>query len=107
MNVSGKSLELLLYLATRHHDEFSGYQLGKTLGISSGTLYPLLVKLKQAGMLQDRWENEDPSKLGRPRRRYYKVTGLGVQVTEEKMQILDARYGQKTLTGGASKPVVG
>ena len=30
-----------------------------------------------AGWLASRWENEDPHTLGRPRRRFYRITPLG------------------------------
>lgn len=59
--------------------ELSGADLARHAGIGPGTLYPLLQRLERAGWLDSRWETEDPSELGRPRRRYYRVTGLGRQ----------------------------
>jgi PadR family transcriptional regulator, regulatory protein PadR len=45
--------------------------------LGSGTLYPLLQRLENAGWLKSEWEEVDPSEAGRPRRRLYKLTGHG------------------------------
>ncbi len=43
-----------------------------------GTLYKALGRLVEAGLLEDRWENADVAlAAGRPRRRLYRITGLG------------------------------
>ena len=47
--------------------------------VVEGTLYPLLTRLKNAGVLDYRWEE---SKSGPPRK-YYKLTGLGEQFLNE------------------------
>ena len=47
--------------------------------VVEGTLYPLLTRLKNAGLLSYRWEE---SKSGPPRK-YYKLTELGVAFLKE------------------------
>ncbi len=47
--------------------------------VVEGTLYPLLTRLKNAGLLQYRWEE---SKSGPPRK-YYSLTPLGSKFLEE------------------------
>jgi PadR family transcriptional regulator PadR len=42
--------------------------------IPSGTGYPMLARLEKAGWLESRWEE---SRAGGPRRRLYRLTGLG------------------------------
>jgi PadR family transcriptional regulator, regulatory protein PadR len=43
-----------------------------------GTLYRALGRMEDAGLLESRWENPDIAvREGRPRRRLYRVTGLG------------------------------
>lgn len=68
--------------------EFHGFQLAKVLadqdgerGLTGhGTLYKALARLEAAGLLEDRWEDPDTALAeGRPRRRLYWITGLGVQ----------------------------
>jgi DNA-binding PadR family transcriptional regulator len=55
----------------------SGADISRVLGIASGTLYPLLARLEVAGWLKSEWERVDPAEAGRPRRRFYKLTGHG------------------------------
>ncbi len=50
--------------------------------VVEGTLYPLLTRLKNAGLLDYRWEE---SKSGPPRK-YYKLTELGEQFLSELSQ---------------------
>jgi len=53
-----------------------GYELGKTAGVRSGVLYPMLSRLLAEGWLTDGWE--DPATIsGRPPRRYYELTEEG------------------------------
>ena len=53
--------------------------------IVEGTLYPLLTRLKNAGLLAYRWEE---SKSGPPRK-YYKLTELGEQFLTELAKTWD------------------
>lgn len=56
--------------------------------IVEGTLYPLLTRSKNAGLLEYRWE-ESPSG---PPRKYYRITPLGEQFLLE----LDKTWGELT-----------
>ena len=47
--------------------------------VVEGTLYPLLTRLKNAGLLKYRWEE---SKSGPPRK-YYSLTEVGVEFLKE------------------------
>lgn len=58
--------------------ELSGAELHKQYGFQTGTLYPLLLKFESVGWLESRWEDVEPSEVGRPRRRYYKITPEGI-----------------------------
>jgi DNA-binding PadR family transcriptional regulator len=57
--------------------ERAGSDLTKATGIASGNLYPLLRTLESRGILASRWEDGDPATLGRPLRRFYKITKIG------------------------------
>lgn len=56
----------------------SGVQIGRSTGLASGTLYPLLLRLEDAGWVSSEWEATDPRELGRPRRRFYSMTNMGL-----------------------------
>jgi PadR family transcriptional regulator PadR len=77
--LSVPTLKVLGAFLAAPRDELSGADITRHAGIGPGTLYPLLQRLERAGWLDSRWETEDPAALGRPRRRYYHITGLGVQ----------------------------
>jgi DNA-binding PadR family transcriptional regulator len=57
--------------------ELSGAEIARGTSLLSGTLYPLLIRFEAAGWLRSKWESVDPEELGRPRRRYYRITGAG------------------------------
>ena len=58
--------------------EWYGLQLCEETGLPSGTIYPIVARLELLGWVESSWE--DPSRHvaeGRPRRRYYRLTGDG------------------------------
>jgi DNA-binding PadR family transcriptional regulator len=56
-----------------------GYLLAKQTGLASGTLYPILIRLAERGLIEARWEDGQPA--GRPRRHLYRLTASGVVAT--------------------------
>jgi len=59
-----------------------GYDLSKDTGIKSGTLYPLLMRLTEQGLLDSRWES--PDRTGLPPRHVYRLTSSGVALAREQ-----------------------
>jgi hypothetical protein len=60
--------------ASRAGEEKYGLQIVAVVGLPSGTVHPILVRLDGLGWLESRWENHDPREQGRPQRRYYRLT---------------------------------
>ena len=58
----------------------AGADIARVTGILSGTLYPVLARLTQAGWLTKHWENLDPREAGRPRRCLYHLTVVGTRL---------------------------
>jgi DNA-binding PadR family transcriptional regulator len=56
-----------------------GLDLMRASGHSSGTLYPILVRLRRAGWVAATWEGTEPDPAGRLARRHYRLTVDGVQ----------------------------
>jgi len=75
--MSGPTLKVLKFYLTTPAADHSGAAISKATGVGAGTLYPLLARLEDAGWLISEWEIVDPSEAGRPRRRYYRLTGVG------------------------------
>jgi PadR family transcriptional regulator PadR len=59
--------------------EFYGAEVGKAVGLPSGTVTPILARLENAGFLVSRYECVDSRQVGRPRRRYYMFTPGGAE----------------------------
>lgn len=86
--LSIQGLRVLEFFASRAADELTGTDLMDAIGVASGTLYPLLARFERARWLTSRWEKGDPATIGRPRRRYYRITGIGARKACELQQIL-------------------
>ena len=56
-----------------------GFDLARATGLASGTLYPILMRLEERGLLAARWELGE----GRPRH-LYRLTAEGVAVAQER-----------------------
>jgi PadR family transcriptional regulator, regulatory protein PadR len=74
-------LEALLARPTHWHH---GYAISRQTSISSGTLYPVLMRLDKLGWLETRWEDTVPQ--GRPPRHLYRLTGNGREWAREELR---------------------
>jgi PadR family transcriptional regulator PadR len=77
--ITTQTLKVLTALMSRTQDDVSGADIGRSTKLASGTLYPILMRLEDAGWVESRWERDSPQELGRPRRRFYKITGVGMK----------------------------
>ncbi len=60
-----------------------GYELGREVALQGGSLYPILMRLRDRGWLEAAWESEpDP---GRPARHLYRLTPSGLAEVQELM----------------------
>ncbi len=78
-----------------------GFDIIDASGLKSGTVYPILRRLEEAGMLRARWESvADARDAQRPPRRYYQMTGAGAQIFRDASE----RYPGlvRTLAAGAA-----
>ncbi len=80
-----------------------GFDIIDGTGLRSGTVYPILRRLEDAGLLRSHWERESAAlKEGRPPRRYYALTGAGAVMARDAAE----RYpGLVQVIGGLGEPV--
>ena len=52
---SNQALRLFEVLLSRPQEWRYGYELTKEVGLKSGTLYPLLIRLSDEGLLESEW----------------------------------------------------
>ena len=72
---SPQTLAVLAALLRRPQNWQHGYDLLRETGLKSGTLYPLLARLRRGGWLHERWAK--PAARGRPPRHLYRLSGPG------------------------------
>ena len=68
-------LALLSELMTSGSQWRHGYDLMKATGVLSGTLYPLLMRMTEQGLVEAEWL--EPAQSGRPPRHAYRLTAKG------------------------------
>lgn len=80
-----------------------GLDLMKATGMPSGTLYPILARLRKAGWVGAEWETPDPD-AARPARRYYRLTPDGVAAARQGVADLYGQLGRATHLSAEPRP---
>lgn len=62
-----------------------GLEICAAAGLPSGTISPMLARLEGVGWLESYPEDIDPSREGRPRRRYYRFTPDGAELARHAL----------------------
>jgi len=95
-------LKVLNAMLEAPDQDLHGFKIIKLTGLKSGTLYPLLARLENAGWVESDWEKQvEP---GRPRRRYYRLTGLGVEAARRELSNLPGRTATPARTPTPPRP---
>jgi PadR family transcriptional regulator, regulatory protein PadR len=92
-----------------------GYDLMKAAKLPSGTLYPMLARLQQDGLVDSQWEAQREEAGGRPPRKYYRLTAEGLRVARLELAQAASRSpaGQaahgtaQRATGSTTRPAPG
>jgi PadR family transcriptional regulator PadR len=82
---SEQTLALLAVLIEQPRKWRHGYDLSIDTGLKSGTLYPILMRLCDRGLLESKWQA--PSEPGRPPRHIYKLTVSGAALAKEQLAV--------------------
>ena len=72
---SAQTVAVLQALAEEPSRWRYGYDLCTQLGLQAGSMYPILIRLTDRGLLETSWETERVP--GRPARHMYRLTGTG------------------------------
>ncbi len=98
---SRQTLSVLAALCAQPSRWCHGYALARQTGLKSGTLYPILIRLADRGLVEARWQDEPQP--GRPRRHLYRLTADGLAAAEDALGAVDALRAVDTL-GGVAEP---
>ena len=80
---SAQTLSVLTALCDQPSQWQHGYALAKQTGLKSGTLYPILIRLGDRGLVEACWQDEPQP--GRPRRHLYRLTAAGLASATEAL----------------------
>src|SRR5262245_31684510 len=97
--LSDQAVAVVLALAESPAAWRYGYDLCQQVGLKAGSMYPILIRLADRGLLETRWEGDAPP--GRPPRHLYRLTGPGRALASELATA--ATSTDATSTGAASQ----
>ena len=95
--LSGQARTLRSALAAAAGEWRHGYDLARTTGLRSGTLYPLLIRLEAQGYLEARWQ--PPQSPGRPPRHAYRLTASGLALARNQRNEARSATAQRARGG--------
>jgi PadR family transcriptional regulator PadR len=81
-DTSPQTLRVFGALLDEAQDWHYGYGLAKQTHLAPGTLYPILARLVDRGLLETRWEPS--SHPGRPPRHMYRLTAGGLELARAR-----------------------
>jgi PadR family transcriptional regulator, regulatory protein PadR len=97
---SAQTLSVLAALCDEPSQWRHGYPLAKQTGLKSGTLYPILIRLADRGLVEACWQDEPEP--GRPRRHLYRLTAAGLATATKAL----ASAARPAATRAARTPAV-
>lgn len=80
---SRQTVAVLQALLDRQSRWSYGLEIAEVTGLASGSLYPILIRLADRGLLESQWQ--EPSRPGRPPRHAYRITGEGRAVLHQAL----------------------
>jgi|SRR5271165_41952 len=92
-NRSAQTLRLVAELLDGPRAWRHGYELSKATGLKSGTLYPILMRLADQGLLIAKWEESD--RPGVPPRHVYRLTPDGLAYARAQAEAEPATLGAR------------
>jgi PadR family transcriptional regulator, regulatory protein PadR len=83
---SAQTLSVLAALLSQPSQWQHGYALAKETHLKSGTLYPILIRLAERGLVEAQWQDEPEP--GRPRRHLYRLTTDGLAASAAALVVV-------------------
>jgi PadR family transcriptional regulator PadR len=78
-----------------------GYDLSRETGLKSGTLYPILIRLSERGLLETRWKATEP---GTPPRHLYRLTARGLDLANAQVRTKPSRRAARRAAPAGGEP---
>jgi DNA-binding PadR family transcriptional regulator len=95
---SNQTLSILSALQVQPRAWRHGYDLSQATSLKAGTLYPILMRLSDRGLLESKWQ--ESGQAGRPPRHLYRLTAKGWSYVQEQLDELATARVDVRLQGG-------
>lgn len=99
---SPQTAAVLTVLAETNEGWSHGYDLCRTLDLKAGTVYPILIRLAERGLVETSWETDPPR--GRPARHLYRLSAAGAEFARTVAASARASYGTPALGAARLAP---
>ena len=93
--LSRQAIAVLETIASARQQWSYGLEISKATCLKSGTLYPILMRLDERGLLESCWL--EPERPGRPARHGYRITAKGAEALHERQRALAAQGMREAL----------
>ena len=101
---SPQTLSVLAALYEQPSQWQHGYALAGQTALKSGSLYPILIRLADRGLVEACWQEEPVP--GRPRRHLYRLTADGLaSATEALAALAQQQPAGRRAAPGAKRPI--
>jgi PadR family transcriptional regulator PadR len=82
--MTSTTIAVLEVLLDGENEDLHGLEICRRTGLKSGTVYPIMDRLRRGGWVNARWEDDadwqnEVDSQWRPRRRYYRLTKQATQ----------------------------
>ncbi len=102
--LSPQTIAVVLGLADEGCDWSHGYDLCRRLDLKAGTVYPILMRLAERGLVETAWETDPPT--GRPARHLYRLSDAGAELADE-LRTAAVADAPRTRTAGVQRLALG
>jgi PadR family transcriptional regulator, regulatory protein PadR len=107
VKLTGPLERVLRVMITDPSAQHYGYDLMKAAKLPSGTLYPMLARLQQDGLVDSEWEAQREDAGGRPPRKYYRLTAEGLRVARLELAQAASAAPARRARQAATRPAPG
>ena len=96
LRLSPQTLSVLEVFLEEPREWQYGYDISRITGLKSGSLYPILMRLAERGLLETEWETNE---AGKPPRHLYRLTPNGLQLARQHPKSPAMRQRRAALNG--------
>jgi len=98
LRLSRQTVQVLEVFLSAPSEWRYGYDISRDIGLKSGTLYPILMRLADRKLLETSWQAVE---AGKPPRHIYRLTSEGLRFARERLRSGSAQRATRPVPGEA------